>query len=117
MIIVAAVMLLLAFLGLCKNLLIRTAEICIQKNDLFCTIVFTDVMVLVQCFQYWGCSLLYTCMHISYYLLVIYLRFLLLDLDIYNCRLCNFVCRLVIIGWILVAGTFILCGVFLLLHK
>lgn len=29
----------------------------------------------------------------------------------------NHYCSLVILGWILVAGTFILCGIFLLLHK
>lgn len=82
LIIIAAIMLLLAFLGLCKHI---HSSLFIQISHL----TFDDTISLLNC---WVAVFSILGMQFLVYILMI-------------------------IGWILVTVTFILCGIFLALHK
>lgn len=123
LIVVAAVMLFLTFLGFCKHLCILYT-----KNWFFFEFYFVsdaDGHVLgyvLQYFLYLGCNSWFICKFNTSLLLLL---MLFISVTLFNGNIQTFLidlmvanlCSLVLVGWILVAGTFILCGVFLVLHK
>lgn len=130
LIVIAAIMLLLTFLGFCKPLQYPYNVFLVLVYQTKC-FIFTHLSIFcfffLQYFQFLACSFLCTCECklyavncIPFYSSLVLISFIYLCIWLWYFHMvltCKNLCSLVITGWLLVAGTFILSGTFLLLHK